>query len=506
MSAMSCPHLHSFGWTVDASGSIRRVLFPWEPTRPQIYRIVGRHFGWLMLRDKRSFLAHDEYLDRVYPGWQSEARDYPAQGKFCQAILDVDLHGAHLEKADLSGVHLHNADLRQIGADLRGTHLDKADLSNAYLREADLRGAYLNGANLRGAHLKADLSGTDLRGALFLRDADLRGADLRGTDLRGTDLRGAQLLTGAILSGAHLSGANLKGANLHGANLSGADLSGADLSGADLSGANLIKANLYSVKLAKTKLAYANLENAFYYPTSEPPDPYVAGIEGLATIKLAFATHCFACPPHLLEPFGLVQLRTLLHDGGFRDQEREATYSIEYYRTRSDWFQGADIFKRLEGGVRFVSFELPVEYGKDPARALAIILVLGTLLTPVYMVPILISAKPSSRAGGLYQVFPADRIEETAADSALAGKGMVLRVHGNNPWNAFRSAAYFSLLSAVNIGFQDFTVGDWIQRIQAREYKLQAIGWVRVVAGLQSLLSVFLLAMWVLTQFERPFG
>jgi hypothetical protein len=48
-------------------------------------------------------------------------------------------------------------------------------------------------------------------------------------------------------------------------------------------------------------------------------------------------------------------------------------------------------------------------------------------------------------------------------------------------------------------------VGNWIARLQTREYTLQAIGWVRVMAGIQSLLGVYLLAMWALTYFGRPF-
>ncbi len=67
------------------------------------------------------------------------------------------------------------------------------------------------------------------------------------------------------------------------------------------------------------------------------------------------------------------------------------------------------------------------------------------------------------------------------------------------------NAAYFSLISAVNIGFEDFTPGDWVRRLQTREYSLEAVGWVRIVAGAQALLSVYLLAMWVLTQFGQPF-
>ncbi len=41
--------------------------------------------------------------------------------------------------------------------------------------------------------------------------------------------------------------------------------------------------------------------------------------------------------------------------------------------------------------------------------------------------------------------------------------------------------------------------------MQPREYTLRAKGWVRVVSGVQSLFSVYLIAMWALTYFGRPF-
>jgi hypothetical protein len=66
-------------------------------------------------------------------------------------------------------------------------------------------------------------------------------------------------------------------------------------------------------------------------------------------------------------------------------------------------------------------------------------------------------------------------------------------------------SAYFSLLSTFQIGFRDFSVGSWLTRTQPRQFVLEATGWVRTVSGLQSLLSVYLLAMWVLTYFGRPF-
>jgi hypothetical protein len=74
-----------------------------------------------------------------------------------------------------------------------------------------------------------------------------------------------------------------------------------------------------------------------------------------------------------------------------------------------------------------------------------------------------------------------------------------------NWWKAIWVGFYFSILSAFNIGWRDINVGNWISKIQPREYSLRATGWVRSVAGLQSLISVYLLAIWVLTYFGRPF-
>jgi hypothetical protein len=64
---------------------------------------------------------------------------------------------------------------------------------------------------------------------------------------------------------------------------------------------------------------------------------------------------------------------------------------------------------------------------------------------------------------------------------------------------------YFSLLSAFHVGWRDLNVGNWIARINPQEYDLRATGWVKVVSGIQSLISVYLIALWALTYFGRPF-
>jgi uncharacterized protein YjbI with pentapeptide repeats len=189
------------------------------------------------------------------------------------------------------------------GADLRGANLSCAALDHADLRDADLRGATLDHADLRGA----DLRGANLRDAVLL-EADLRRADLSSADLHD-----------AVLSNADLSDAILCHADLFGANLRGADLQHANLSEADLRRADLSDAILLDANLAQLRLACADLTNALYAPESDPPNPYVAGIEGLSTVRVPSGRET-----------GLVQLRTLLRDAGLYDLADEATHSIRH--------------------------------------------------------------------------------------------------------------------------------------------------------------------------------
>jgi uncharacterized protein YjbI with pentapeptide repeats len=397
----------------------------------------------------------NNYLEMVeprYPEWRDEALSNPEQ--------------AILRNADLGG----------------------ADLSGASLVGADLSGASLNGANLVGA----DLSGARLSGAR------LSNANLSNAELSNANLSGANLLF-ANLSGANLLLANLSGGYLSNANLSNADLNGANLSGADLIGANLSGADLLSTDLTKAELPYSDLGGANYSPVSEAPSPYLVGIKGLSSVRAT-------------DTVGLVQLRKLLQDAGLRDLEREATYSIERAKTtalfeellerpgmiRNLPFMSAAIFRRL-------CFDLTTAYGLHPFRALFLIIGIWFLCVPVYWWSIVHDPALSQQASGIYQIFPANRIDGPAAEPTIWEKLTVRRLHAASWWDAVPTAAYFSLLSAVNIGFQEFTPGDWIQRLQPHEYALRGEGWVRIVAGAQALLSVYLLAIWVLTQFGRPF-
>jgi hypothetical protein len=373
-------------------------------------------------------------------------------------------NGIEGKKADLGGANL-------IRATLIGANLSKANLSGARLYEANLSRAHLSWANLSKAEL-------------FYSN----------------------------LSEAKLTWANLSGAKLSWANLSGADLWQADLSGAVLSKANLSRAFL-SAYLSGANLFGANLTGAMFEPQpgSLPSASNLLYLKGLDTLKFRG-----------MASYGLMELRENFKKAGMRDEERQVTYALNHNRRVNAWAEIEE--KRREGKINWttreiallenrfqlVMFEWTCDYGMTPSRPLLILLV-GLF---AFTLPYLLVFRSRGRKTGLYLVLPKDE----------SSKKQIFRLTNRTPfrplpsgiWGKFkmkvsrgfrlvRLAFYFSLLSAFNLGWRELNVGNWISRLQKREYALQAKGWVRTVAGFQSLLSVYLLALWALTYFGRPF-
>jgi hypothetical protein len=345
------------------------------------------------------------------------------------------------------------------------------------LNEADLRWAKLN---------KADLTGAELNNANLLR-AELNNASLVGARLNNAVLAAAKL-NNADLGFAKLNNARLLGAELNNARLLGAELNNADLVGAELNNANLVVA-----EIADAQLSYADLTGARYAPQSGQPNAYV-GIKGLKSVNFPKG-----------EEVGLVQLRELLQKAGLRNSEREATFAIESGRTAhalAAWRE--NLAGAAEGVVRKAAFEWTTGYGLYPRRAIEISAALWAGMILVYFWPIRLKQR-TPQGAGIYQVWPSGRIETSERGVSLSKSDETNLLQSSNTLGAIGYAAYFSLLSTFNIGWRDLNVGTWIARTQPREYALRATGWLRVVSGIQSLLSVYLLAIWVLTYFGRPF-
>lgn len=330
------------------------------------------------------------------------------------------------------------------------------------------------------------ISSANLCGA-FLAGADLSERDLTGANLSEANLTDAKL-SRAFLEGANLARAFLQDADLSGANLEGADLSGANLRRADLSGANLRDIDLSRAKLLDAKLSGVDLRDADltglqYQPAAgqQPSVDSIATATGLSTLWYD-------------QPRALVNLRKLLRDAGYREQERQITYALRRGETEEDLTSEADLLAKLEGIFNYVLFELTTQWGMAPGRALIVLV----MLIPVFMLPY-IFALWAPKNDGIWRFWSGDRAREDLGSD----KPELLTARG--PISAIGYALYFSLLSAFHIGWRDLNVGNWIARLQPREYTLRASGWVRTVSGIQSLISVYLLAIWALTYFGRPF-
>jgi hypothetical protein len=211
-------------------------------------------------------------------------------------------------------------------------------------------------------------------------------------------------------------------------------------------------------------------------------------------------------------------LRQAFKKGEVRSQERQLTYAIEHTKQLLAWdpsrydFKGEDtrpwlekLAGKSESLFSYVLFELPSAYGMAPGGALW-----GLLgLIPGFALLYWIALRSVKSRSGLWMIVPADR------NTPGRGKGKIVRIrpHLAKTWwvrlrggsRLFRTSLYFSLLSAFHLGWRELNVGTWIARMQPREYTLRATGWVRMVSGIQSALSLYLLALWVLTYFGRPF-
>jgi len=363
--------------------------------------------------------------------------------------------------------------------------------------------------------------------------ADLSGADLSCLDLHDYDLREADL-TGTNFSQANLSGANLTGAQ--GAtdeqcprnpkcmvtNLTGSQLKRARLQSADFTGAMLARSDLtLAVFNDDSQLFDADLNGVVFEP-SEPPD---AKQLSLADVTYP-AKHLWQLT-YKQDPKELTHLANQFHNDGRNEQEREIVYAIQHARTRVEinaclpWRDESTLWTGhryvkiasncLAASMNTLVFDLSFQYGWNPYRPLYIITAIWLFCGVLYAFIIRTRRRRSAIALVCRREYRDGRtiVRRTrivhrlpCAVNALDSLSQTF----SRELAVWRVALFFSLESALNIGFQEFQFGRWLRLLTTREYDLQAEGWARTIAGTQSLLSLLMLALAVWALFGRPFA
>ncbi len=345
-----------------------------------------------------------------------------------------------------------------------------AILAHARLSELDLHDIDFSGANLTCA----DFTGATLRGAIF-DEASLEGAVFQDVE----DAEGARF-NRITAPGADFSGANLKKSSFDRA--------------VSLAGATFADAKVDDASFAET-----NLTNALWSPVSAPTPSKIARATGLETLRpVPFGD---AKKPSLA---GLQLLARELKKAGESSAEDQVTHAYEAAETRQMWAE-ADISwdgvltLALAGWRRFTWGAL-TDYGLSPVRALIALLFVAVTFSPLYWVAI---PRDGSRSRWLFRVRPKDALDRTGAlrvDAAVSGVGA-------NRWDKrVTRALAASIESTLNVGFGEVKLAEWLGRLRGVEKETTALGWMRVVAGTQSLVATVVFVLWVWCLLGDPFG
>ena len=144
--------------------------------------------------------------------------------------------------------------------------------------------------------------------------------------------------------------------------------------------------------------------------------------------------------------------------------------------------------------TRKILFGFTCEFGSNAFRPLMLIFALFVVFSAIYTVSL-----ASGNRSGLYIRFPR-KIQLTDKPEFIE-----LKIVRLSWYRRFETAIAFSLRSALRLGFQGFDFGRWVRMLQHREYDIVAIGWLRSVSAIQSLISIYLIAVAILSAFGKPF-
>ncbi len=438
-----------------------------------------------------STLADDEWFWRrgddpdTVKRTRAELDSLLSQQRFVQ-----DTAGAELRLLDLRGAILDNADLSRIS--VTKVLLDSASLDGVNLYRANLIECSCRGASLANAVLShGNFFGTDFTGAYMV------GCEAESTVFIYADLDTVYLMK-ANLSKSDFTRASMQNADLFGARLDSADFSQSDLAEASMDRASARKALFKGTLLNEARMFRTDLTEAVFRPATVPKLWPISFAEGLRTLNPEF------------DPEGLTKLRQAFHDGGFTQAEREVICALR--RHDQNWLETW-------------AFDYTCQWGSDLKRPWYLLLGITALCVLVYYVVMLFGKGHSLKIEIPLSVANAKHIGHGGPNELIDDDGKkVLRIPLNrtSPSLANKGASnltrrfpmcirlvwwavFFSAMSALNIGFRDINFGRWLRKLSRYEFDIRASGVVRVISGFQALLSVYLIALWILSWSGTPF-
>jgi len=256
--------------------------------------------------------------------------------------------------------------------------------------------------------------------------------------------------------------------------------------------------------LSYADLTLTTLEGSVLYYTDLKKVKYFPKFDTLPDITTLMFAENFEIMKYYDENIGapaLRELRAAYQKAGIRPMERLITKMIKIEDENANWEKGG--WERLESMIDIVLYRWTSDYGLESQRPLLILIGLIFIFGFMYWI-----SMRFNRFGEVKVVWPSinPTKEMNYYKTVKLHKAITCKNIWQKEWRLMRVAFHLSLLSAFHVGWHRWDIGMWIRQLQIQEYELVVTkGWLRRLCGLQSLISVYLVALWAVTQFGNPF-
>lgn len=477
----------------DLSRALFYILFEYGITQKEVTNNYEILLDWHYSDPPDNFEVNRNLKIEKYVGTSNIFIEYPELAK---TLLEFNKVYIKLKKQyhfvgsrpDYTGKNLKNMDFS--GLDLSYVSFQNSDLEGARFYKTNLTGANLSGVNLINARFKKAILTSALFRKTSMKDTAFIDSSLDGIlmqDVVATNV----LFDNVVLNDSIIINSKFNDSIFRDSKINDVKFYYGEILGTEFTNkSSVLNATFHKGVIKNTKFTNTNLNGTkfddSYFDSVFMMESDLTNTAFDLNLKSILNGSWFSDAKSLQRitynksPASLILLRKSFRDVGLRDKERTLTYAIE--RTNTNGMKGVDYW------FRYILFELTSDYGMSYGRPIFMIILSILIFSLFYIWPII---NPGVA-----------RILKVEPNLSGDDENEILKYKLNY---AVLWAIYFSMISAFNIGWRDINVGNWLVRMQSKNFLLKGEGWVRSVSGVQSLISVYLLATWILSYFGRPF-
>jgi uncharacterized protein YjbI with pentapeptide repeats len=280
--------------------------------------------------------------------------------------------------------------------------------------------------------------------------------------------------------------------------------------GADFFQATLLNVNIKDVDLSGSDFEEANLRGVRFEPSKIPEASKIAYCSNLQTLYFQE------------NPTALTMLRDSFKTSGFREQERGITYALkrsenkirlEHARVDSffnfrdfNWDKFGPKIERISFAEKAINyfwyafnlalFDWTVQYGMNYTRPIVLTIIIIIFSAFLYLILICLNIP-----GNIEVINNSNSENYAPLKEYIIKDNIILKI-----LIIFRYCLVFSMMNATNISFREFNFSRWLYLLFTEDVNIRPTGWIRPISAFQSIISLFLLILFLLSYFGRPFG